>query len=272
MSNRSVLAVLVVMAAVVGCNDNKKPQGQVVAVVGKDEITANQIALATRNANGRLTSDKALDQLIERQLTAKAALAAGMDRQPDILLRLEEAKLDVLAAAYGESLTRTLASPKDEDVARFYSEHPGLFKERKQYRLKEVAIPADTELIKEINKRLSEDEPLNTLLAWLKQGGKPFSERGVAMPTDQLPIELSDKFAKAKQGDVIALKRPDGFLIFEIQAEQAAPVAWREAAPGIKAHLIKLKSGELMKEEIQRLRGLTKVEKATPTTTEGSKG
>ncbi len=50
-------------------------------------------------------------------------------------------------------------------------------------------------------------------------------------------------------------------MIYEIQAEQSAPVPWAEASIGIKAHLIKVRSADALKAEVQRLREATKIEK-----------
>jgi len=107
-----------------GCDKRLKDSGQVLARVNGDEISVHQVNFALQYARQRNTapnaSEAVLETMISRQLAVQEAISLGLDRNPDVMMRLQEARLETLASAYAAEVARKLPPIRDEDVASFY--------------------------------------------------------------------------------------------------------------------------------------------------------
>ena len=109
MIKRIALIIPVVMLALAGCskhNGSEKTGSQVVAKVNGDEITVHQLNFALSKM-GKLdqsqlkpASEKVLQKMVDTELLKQKAIAAKMDRDPQVLQMLEAAKQQVLAQAF----------------------------------------------------------------------------------------------------------------------------------------------------------------------------
>ena len=92
-----------------GCNGKQEAQagaGQVIAHVGRDEVTQQELDNELRLA--RIPSDKRTDQVIkamlsriaERKYLVQKAVAAKLDAEPTVNLDLRRSREQVLAGAY----------------------------------------------------------------------------------------------------------------------------------------------------------------------------
>lgn len=119
----------------VACNAEKLPETQVFARVNGDELSIHQMNFALNKLAPKVATaaerDALAEKLIDRQLAVQAATKKGLDRRTDVMMRLEEARRDILAAAYAEEVASAFDKPTNEAVARYYAEHPGLFAERR---------------------------------------------------------------------------------------------------------------------------------------------
>ena len=99
-------------------------EGQVLARVNGNEISVHQFNFALSQApQPRSQADRSalLDKLIDRQLVVQRALENRLDRRPDVMMRLEEARRDILAAAQATEivLQAQLGLPSDVGLQRF---------------------------------------------------------------------------------------------------------------------------------------------------------
>ena len=92
LSVRSKIIIAVGLALVIsGCN--KKAEGQTVAVVNGEEITAAELNAELSNAKAPPGLDKkdvrsrVLQQMIDRRLLAQQATKDGVEKSPDFLNR-----------------------------------------------------------------------------------------------------------------------------------------------------------------------------------------
>lgn len=246
-----------------GCGDARMEDSQVLARVNSDDISFHQFNFALEKAFGsnqaNANPQALLDKMIDRQLAAQAALSGEMDRRPDVVMRLEEARLDILAAVFAEDMAAKSLPPTDDAVARYYADHPGLFAERKLYRLREITLPNDAPALAETQARLQRKDNLADVLTWLSQKGGSFTDRSVMRGAEQLPIEVADRLFKVKPGETIAFRLPDGLVIYEMQSSEAAPIGWQDAPPLIRTHLKKRLEAASFNEALQRLRSAAKI-------------
>ncbi len=251
-----------------GCDKPGPDEAQVLARVNGDEISVHQVNFARSQSPTKVLGESDLNALVERmidrQLAVQQALALKLDRQPDVMMRLEEARLDILAAAYGAHINAMNPTPQTQDAAAFYAEHPGLFAERKIYRLREISIPADSPTLPEAQARLERKEDLEDVLAWLRQQAGSFTDQQALRPAEQLPVEVAERLNRVKPGQTISFRLPRALVIYHLLGAESAPLALKSAETLIKDYLKKQHESSTFKKELQRLRAIADIARTAP--------
>ena len=264
-----MLASAVFALALAGCNKASVEPSQVIARVNADEISVHQLNFALGQASKATISnserDALVEKMIDRQLLQQQTLQQKLDRRPEVMVRLEEARLDILAAAYAEEVSGKLAAPDEGMAAKYFAEHPALFAGRKVYRLREISIPEDSpenvSSIAEAEARFNRKAALADVIAWLQRQPGRFFEQLTMRPAEDLPIEVADGLARLQRGDTFVLRLPRSLVIYEIQSFEAAPLTWKTAAPSIKIYLKNRQAAVSVREELDRLRSSAKIRK-----------
>jgi len=263
----ALLATLLVLM-LGGCGKSGHEESQVLARVNGDEISVHQANFAKSQSPTKVLGESDLNALIEkmidRQLAVQQALALKLDRQPEVMTRLEEARLDILAAAYADHINAMSPPPGDQDAAAFYAEHPGLFAERKLYRLREISIPTDSPTLPEAQARLERKEDIEVVLAWLRQQTGSFTDQQALRPAEQLPVEVAEMLNRVKPGETISFRLPRALVIYHMQAAESAPLSLKSAEPLIKDYLKKQHESAQFKKELQRLRNTADIVRPAP--------
>jgi EpsD family peptidyl-prolyl cis-trans isomerase len=262
-------AVLLALALLLsGCGQAPLDSGQVLARVDGEEISVHQLDLAlqrTRAGNPAAADPEALlEKLVDRQLALRQALTLKLDRRPDVMLRLEEARRDVLAAAYAEEVAARHQPPDEQAAASFYAEHPALFAERKVYRLRELSVPRDAPALAELKARLERKEDFDQVLDWLRRQPGNFGDQMALRAAEQLPIEVVTQLTRVKPGEAISFSFARGLVAYQLQSAQPAPMNWDSAQPLIREHLRKRQQTEWLQQDLQRLRQAAKIERQRP--------
>jgi EpsD family peptidyl-prolyl cis-trans isomerase len=236
---------------------------QVIAQVNGSEISMLQFDSALRRV-GVTAPNVALrkeisEKLVERELAMQEALANKFDRQPDVMLKLEEARRDVLAAAWAERIAADAARPTDTQIGRYYTDHPALFDQRKIYRLREAALPADLPVMEEVKRRFSQRQPMPEVIAWLRQNKQAFNEQVVIRAAEQLPIESLARLNAAAEGETVLFESARGVMAYQVISVQLAPVNFETAKPIISDYLRKQAGKKAVLAEMQRVRGRSEI-------------
>jgi len=253
-----IAAVLVLPA----CSEHKTVQqpSQVVARVDKVEITLLQFNSALKAMGVAVPSEsvrrEVTSKLIDREIAAQAATKAGMDKLPEVLMQIQEARRDVLARAFAERTAARATPPTAEDAERFYRDNPALFPERRIYRLREAAFSIEVEQLDEIRRRLSEASSLNDISQWSRAQAIPFNEQIVIRSAEQLPMEALPRFQQAATDDTLIFESPRGLLIYEVLDTQSAPVTLESARPILLDHLTKQAGKREVEARISALRSM----------------
>src|SRR5687768_16673450 len=122
------LAALLVAAALsAGCERASASRNGAALVVAK----VNGSEISAREAAGAL----ALEKVIDRELLVQRALAAGLERDPQVAQSIDNARRQVLAQAYLEQAAAAVSRVSAEEVRTFYAANPALFAERRIYRV-----------------------------------------------------------------------------------------------------------------------------------------
>lgn len=236
---------------------------QVVARVGGSEISMLQFNHALKSAGvpkpGEAVRKEVASKLVDRELAVQKALEKKLDRQPEVLLQLEEARRDVLARAYAEQIAAAAERPGENEAARFFARHPELFAERKIYRLREAALPGDLKELPEVRSRLAQKQPLEQVLGWLREQKVAFNEQVVVRAAEQLPIESLPMLNAASEGQTVLFVSPRGVIAYKVLAAQPARVSWEAARPIVRDYLAKQSGKHAVEAEMQHLRGATQI-------------
>lgn len=268
-ANHSKPCLLVLLTAstlaLIACTEQAAEQtpSQVVARVNKVEITMLQFnhALQTMGVAVPAASvtQEVTKKLIDREIAVQAATADGMDKLPEVLLKLEEARRDVLARAFAERVAARATPTTSDEAERFYRSNPALFAERRIYRLREASFSSEVEQLDEIRRLLSEASSLNDISQWARTQAIPFNEQNVIRSAEQLPMETLPRFQQAEIGDTVIFESPRGLLVYEVIDLQPAPVTLESARPIVLDHLTRLAGRREVEAQIATLRAMAAI-------------
>ncbi|MBK8018938.1 MAG: peptidyl-prolyl cis-trans isomerase, EpsD family [Betaproteobacteria bacterium] len=146
----AIAAVLVLSACGGGGEggDDKKAT-QVAAKVNNDEITVHQINSALPRMNNpseaqvKAATKQSLERLIDQQLLIQKAMEGKLDRDPQVMTAIENARREILARAYVERVMANAAQAEPAKIKEFYDQHPELFSQRRVYRLQGSRAPGE---------------------------------------------------------------------------------------------------------------------------------
>lgn len=249
----------------VACGRPAMDEGQVLVRVNGDEISVHQLNFALTQGPARPQSatdqNALLDKMIDRQLAMQQALDKKLDRRPEVMMRLEEARRDILAAAFATELSAGAPGPSDDEVARYYRDHPALFGDRKVFRLREISLANDAPALAEVQQRLEHKQDLSVVLSWLRQQPGTFTDQLVLRPAEQLPVEVADRLHRVQPGEVIGFRLPRALVVYQMQSAETAPLAWSVAAPVIREHLKQQQASERLRTTLTQLRAQAHIER-----------
>lgn len=260
-------AVAILLLTACSGQSEEQPASQVIAKVNEVEITVLQFnqalkAMGVQQASETLRTETT-SKLIDREIAVQAATEAGMDKYPEVLLQIEEARRDILAGAFAESVAARAKPPTAKEAERFYATNPALFSERRIYRLREAAFASDIAQLDEIRRLLSESSSLSDISQWSRTQAIPFKEQIAIRSAEQLPMEALPGFQKAKIGDTLIFESPQGLLVYEVLDAQPAPVAAESARVITLDHLTRELGRREVESKISTLRSMAVISYAS---------
>ena len=252
------------LAALAGCGqqgpvaDAPLHATQVIARINGSDVSMLQYQLALRKAGvdspTEMVRQEVVDKLIDRELAVQQALEQQLERRPEVLTQLEEARRDVLARAWAADIAGAAPRPEENEAASYFSDHPELFTRRKIYRLREVALLGTLPQMAEVKTRLAGGEPLTDTLEWLRREEDGFKDQIVIRAAEQLPIESLPRLDGTAEGKAAIFESARGVIVYQVLAAQPAPLSWDAARPIILAYLTKQAGKRAVVAETEHLR------------------
>ncbi|MEP6604589.1 MAG: EpsD family peptidyl-prolyl cis-trans isomerase [Nitrosospira sp.] len=247
--------------------DAEKPASQIAAKVNSGEISVHQINyILSRTNAGAATPEAApkirrevLDRLVDQELAVEQAVEKKLDRSPDVLMAIENARREILARAYVEQITAALTKPTIDEAKKYYAEHPQLFAERRIYNIQEIVLPANVGVADELREMLNSGKPMEDIANWLKGKDIKFAGGSAMRPAEQIPLELLPKIHLLKAGQGLIMQGPQSITVMRLAASQSVPVSEDVALPRIQQFLANQRGAEAAKQEFKELKAKAKI-------------
>ena len=253
-----LLLIAMLAAPVTGCEKAAadRARAQLVARVNGSEISIRQMrGVAPTGAA------QALEKVIDRELLVQKALADKLDRDPEVLESIDNARRQVLAQAYlDRSVASAAAGSTRDEIRGFYTENPARFAQRRIYRLRELVVSAPAEMIEVLRAETARARDLDEIAAWLRTRNAKYRIEAVTQPAEQLPLAFLPQLARMKPGEIALFATPSGAAALQLVRADDAPLTEQQAAPLIEQFLAGRRRLEGAAAELKRLRELATIE------------
>ena len=222
---RYMIGVACVTVLLAGCD--KKPEGQVAAVVNGDEITLQEINAEIGSANIPAGTDakqiqrQALVRIVERRLLAQSAREDGLDKTPDYLIRSRQIDDALLVQLLGQRAEKTFQVPDQRAIDNYMAENPSMFSNRIMYTVDRIqfAIPADMARLK----TLEDDHSMAAVAAKLASLGIKFERGPAKMDSAQLGQQRMEQILALPEGEPFVIPENGMVTVAVITGETPVP-------------------------------------------------
>ncbi len=225
------------LIGVAGCRESTpQANGQVIAKVGGNDITIHELQNEYRHlniTNDKLTDDikkSVLSELLKRKYLAQRAQAAGLDREPAILLDMIRSREQALATALVQrDIQVKLAAIGKADVDKYINSNLQRFSGRVRFNIEQLAVRSSAtnndfvEAIKNANN-------LDTIEREAVAKGMVYSRGIGVIHNDEVPPELLARVKAQSETDVFLMRNNNDTIFFRVKNEEPAPVRGEEAA------------------------------------------
>ncbi len=260
---RGAVALSAVAALLVVGGCGKKPGGQVIAVVGDEEITQQELrAEAMTAAPGAAQDFEAaapalLQRVIERNLLAEYARDEGLDRGPEYVARRRQLEQTLLASLAARKLAGEPKAPTEAEVRKFMADAPTWFAGRERLTLDQLSFPtpADQSQIK----ALTELNSVDAIFEKLRTDGVKVTRGRTVLDTGSIDPFVGKQIAALPNGEIFDLSTNGSTFIGTIVARTPNPTPADQAVQAASDALIRAKSGKTVSDKVAELRKAAKV-------------
>ena len=262
-----VMALALALAACGG--KSATPSTQVAAKVGKGEISVHQINFVLQR-QGELPPQQreaaqreVLERLIDQELAVQKAQDQKIDRDPAVMQAIEATRRDIIARAYLERLTASVAKPTAEEVKKYHDNHPLLFAQRKLFDLQEVNVRATPEQLAPLSAKLNAVRSQDEAVAVLRGAGLTPDLRQSSLAPETIP-QLAERLAALPPGQPMLLNANGGLKIIFVTNTRPAPIGDAEALPRIEGFLHGEAKRQAADQDLKALRAATTIQYTGP--------
>ena len=241
-SRRRWIAVLacVLPAAMLlsGCGKKQETQavvGQVIAHVGPDDITQQELDNELRLAN--VPADKrtdaivkgALTRIVERKYLVQQALAAKLDREPTVHLDLLRAREQILAGAFVQrDLSGKMSAVSKNEIDSYIQGHPKQFEQRELFQVDQISFPTPKD-VEALAAATKDFKTLEQVEAKLNEMHIKFSRGDATLDSATMPPEMLKVLDARKPDDIYFIRSRGGAIFFKVTSVDQKPLTGDQA-------------------------------------------
>jgi len=262
----SVLIVLVVALSSCGKADVKKTSGQIAARVNGDEISVHQINNAIARGHdipageAKQAAAQTLERIIDQELLVQKALKDKLDRDPQVMQSIEDAKRQILARAYIERAFAASSTESREEISKFYQGNPALFERRRIYRVHELVVVAPREKLDALKAATAAAKSLQDVAGWLKSQKLAYQVAMSNRPAEQMPLNILPQVFEMREGQIAVIPTSRGASVVQLLQAQEASLSEQQATPIIERYLHSRKQLAVAQAEVRKLREQARIE------------
>jgi EpsD family peptidyl-prolyl cis-trans isomerase len=240
---RSLIVLGLICVGLIGCSKGEQASsagGQVIAHVGSDVVTTQELdnEMRLENVPNERRKDpdlvrRVLGEIVTRKYLAQQAIAAKLDREPNVLLDILRSREQVLASEeVSRNVSAKVSATTKADVDKYIANNPSKFAERKVFSVDQVVIP----LVSNLQAVLDATKPLNSLdevESKLSEMGVPHNRSLGTLNTAELPDELAQslkaKTAEMIDTDIYFVRSGQNGAFLKIRDQRANPIEGAQA-------------------------------------------
>jgi EpsD family peptidyl-prolyl cis-trans isomerase len=237
-------------------NDNQAgaPKGQVVAQLGKEVITTQELENELRLDNVPADKQKdpeilkrVLGDLVTRKYLVRQALDSKLDREPGVLLDILRSRDLVLAnAAISRSVAGKVSAISKTDIDKYIANNPAKFANRRLMAVEQISfvIGANAQSVLDATREAkSLDEIDQKLTALNIQHSRSMG----ALNSADLPENLFNQMQMKRPDDVFFLRAGPNGVFLVVKSEEIRPLSGEAAInfarQALRADLLKSEIG-----------------------------
>lgn len=260
MRQRIIFALFI---ALMSSSCQKKAQGQTVAIVNNEEITAAELnAQLSNNASlaagdAKQGRDRALQELINRKLLVQQARSDGLDKSPEYLNQLRRATDDLLINMLVSRRLNTSQIPSAQEISNFEAGRPELFAGREIWTLSQIIYPLPKDPA--VNAKLNSAKTLDEVARTLTASGIQFTRDSKKIDTAVFPHAIYVQVAALPEGDPFIAPGPDKAVANVITAREPSPTPADQARVVALNVMRRDQVNKILKDRVTGLRASAKI-------------
>ncbi len=264
-----LLLLLALVGLVTACgkkHGDEKSSQSIVSVDG-EEITVHQVNNELQRANIQPAQQEAASRqivqgLVDRQILLQAAHKEKLDRKPQVMQAIENAKMQILAQAYLQERVVSVAKPTSAEIDEYRAQHQDIFANRKVYVTDEAVFSLAAGSAANLQEIAKSEKTLKELEGLLKERQVKYAIKRVAHAAETLPPQLLTQFSKMAVGQMVFIGAnvPNAQTMAVSMAEiKVMPISEKDSKPLIERILTEQKRKQTAEAEMNRLREAAKV-------------
>lgn len=265
------IACLVSVLAVASCgraNDEKadgRSGGQVVARVNGTEITTLQVSSAVAqlgapaNADLKPIREQIVRSLVEQEILRQAGVAAGADKNPNVMQAIANARAQLFAQVAVENAVRNVSAASAQDVDAFLAANPNMFGRREFFIFETVAAPSDR-VNDAVFKQLQTVDDIGAAVSILNAAEIPNQFSSFSSYSNQLDPRFLEQLLKLPPGESFIIRDQAAVTFTRIVSRRSAPLTGGDAREVAQAMRDAVKRQEAQVAFLEAQRKAAKVE------------
>lgn len=250
--------------ALVASGCDRKAEGQTVAVVNGEEITASELNAEMANANLPPDADKkevtarVLQTMIDRRLLTQQAKEENLDKSPEFLSRQRRLTEDLLIGMLAQRQMNTAQLPTATEISQMVTSRPQVFDKREIWSLEQIQYPTPSD--PKIQQRIAATKSLEELVTVLTQAGVNFERGRNRIDTSVVPTNIWRTISTLPQGEPFIVPAGARTIASVVIAREPAPRTGADARPVAVAAIRREKGAKVMEDRVKSLRSAAKIE------------
>jgi EpsD family peptidyl-prolyl cis-trans isomerase len=237
------------------------------AKVNKEEISIHQVNYVLQRQPGIKPeqTEKAgrdvLERLIDQELAMQRAIDSKIDRDPRVLQEIEATRREIIARAYLHHVSeKSTRPPTEAEIKAYYDGKPLLFKERRIYNLRELAVEGDAVLMADLQALLPKAKNYQEITDFLRARKVAARIRQDNTAAENLPLALLDSVAKLAVGQSLFVPAPNGARVLTLVQSQPAPATEDQARSAIEQYLLNERKRAAVEQDLNSIRSGARIE------------